>query len=426
MAVRKICKDKGCRASPRCEHPWWFDVMCGGKRWRMRVDDFAIARGATEPVTVKQTAEKLWEPTFLAEIIAGRDPRVPPGTQHVAEHLTVADFLDRYYVSYVEAEGLRSKATIKGRLNAVKTVLGNEPVTSLERPHVIQRFKAAYRPGHEIATVNRALSTLRAAINWGRFQDPPLLAGSPFHRFGVTIRTKEETKRDRRVGADEEKRLLDAALVMNVAEHRWVGSSMHDRIIGALETCARQGEMLRIQNRHVDWDRHQIAIPGAHAKDGENRRIPFDPHGRLAPVLKRRATLGPTAYVFGTDAGEFQKSIKTAWEALLLVANGHETKRVKPGRWVERDRARLRQIDLHWHDLRHEGACRLLADGVDIRTIQLVLGHADIKQTQRYLNITDEELRQAMTGVWERRRQLRLSTRSSTSSESAESRAVNQ
>ena len=32
-----------------------------------------------------------------------------------------------------------------------------------------------------------------------------------------------------------------------------------------------------------------------------------------------------------------------------------------------------------------------------------MLGHADIKQTPRYLNITDEELRKAMTGVWERR-----------------------
>jgi site-specific recombinase XerD len=34
---------------------------------------------------------------------------------------------------------------------------------------------------------------------------------------------------------------------------------------------------------------------------------------------------------------------------------------------------------------------RALSDGVDIRTIQLMLGHSDIKQTQRYLNITDEE-----------------------------------
>ena len=74
MAVRKICKPKGCRGSPRCEHPWWFDVMYDGKRWRMRVDEFALVRGATEPVTSKQTAERVWEPKFLAEIVAGRDP----------------------------------------------------------------------------------------------------------------------------------------------------------------------------------------------------------------------------------------------------------------------------------------------------------------------------------------------------------------
>jgi hypothetical protein len=37
-------------------------------------------------------------------------------------------------------------------------------------------------------------------------------------------------------------------------------------------------------------------------------------------------------------------------------------------------------------------ACRLHADGVDIRIIQPMLGHASIQQTQRYLNVTDEEL----------------------------------
>lgn len=411
MAVRKICRQKGCRASPRCEHPWYFDVMHNRTRWRMPVDEFAIARGATEPITSKDWASKVWEPRFLAEIIAGRDPRIPPHVPKVAVGVTIAVFLDRYYDEYIEAEGLRDAPTIKSRLKAIKAAIGDLPVTALEKPADILRFKAAYRKGREVATVNRALSTLRAAINWGRFQDPPYLATTPFHRFGVTIKAKEETKRDRRIGLQEERSLLAACSHMGGADHKYVGPAMHDRIIGALETCCRRGEMLRIQNRHVDWERHQIAIPGRHAKDGENRRIPFDPHGRLAPILKRRATLGPTAYVFGSPAGAYVASFKTAWESLLLLANGHETKRAKPGARV--DRATLRQIDLHWHDIRHEGACRLLSDGVDIRTIQLMLGHADIKQTQRYLNITDEELRKAMTGVWERRRQLKAVGQSS-------------
>jgi integrase len=405
MAVRKICRQKGCRASPRCHHPWWFDVMHAGKRWRMRVDEFAIARGATEPITSKQTAERVWEPKFLGEIMSGRDPHVPPTPSAPVGELTVKEFLDRYFTNYVEAEGLKSTKTIGGHLKALKASLGELPVVALEKPGEIVRFKATYRQGHEVATVNRVLGALRAAINWGRFQDPPLLSTTPFHRFGVSIKAREETKRDRRIHRDEEQAFLAACLAMNSAEHKWVGPAMHDRIIGALETCCRQGEMLRIQNRHVDWSQHQIVIPGANAKDAENRRIPFDPQGRLAPILKRRAALGTYAFVFGSTDGEFQDSFKTAWESLLLVANGHETKRARPGVRVER--AKLKQIDLHWHDLRHEGACRLLADGVDIRTIQLMLGHSDIKTTQRYLNITDEEVRKALTGVWERRRQLK-------------------
>ena len=48
------------------------------------------------------------------------------------------------------------------------------------------------------------------------------------------------------------------------------------------------------------------------------------------------------------------------------------------------NREQLAEIDLHWHDLRHEAACRSLAKGLDLRAIQLLLGHADLKTTQRY------------------------------------------
>ena len=90
---------------------------------------------------------------------------------------------------------------------------------------------------------------------------------------------------------------------MNTAPHQYVGELLHDRIVGALELCCRRGEMLLIQNKRVNWDTHQIGIPGATAKDKENRRIPFNPNGRLAAILKRRAALGPEAYVFGATHG---------------------------------------------------------------------------------------------------------------------------
>ena len=77
---------------------------------------FRAARGATEPITSKQTAERVWEPKFLGEILAGLDPRVRPKTHQATVGLTVAEFLDRYYTSYVEAEGLRSSGSIQARL----------------------------------------------------------------------------------------------------------------------------------------------------------------------------------------------------------------------------------------------------------------------------------------------------------------------
>jgi site-specific recombinase XerD len=169
---------------------------------------------------------------------------------------------------------------------------------------------------------------------------------------------------------------------------------MRDRVIGALDTGCRLGEMLKIQNRHVIWDTHQISILAAHAKDAESRCIPFEPNGRLAQVLKRRRFLGRDAYVFGGPTGNYQGTIRTAWESLVLLAYGFEPTRTRAHGRVNREQ--LRRVDLHWHDLRHEAACRWLAKGLDLRAIQLLLGHADLKTTQRYLNVTDDELRRSM------------------------------
>ena len=117
-------------------------------------------------------------------------------------------------------------------------------------------------------------------------------------------------------------------------------------------------------------------------------------HEELVGVARRVAGELAPGYVERDRAGAFP------WETLKLLANGLEPKTGEEG--VKWNADQLRRIDLRWHDLRHEGACRLLADGVDIRIIQLMLGHASIQQTQRYLNVTDEELRKGLEVSWGR------------------------
>jgi integrase len=392
--------------------------MWRGKRYRMAVNEFAIPRmepGKQRPIQSMEEARD-WERLFIGEVKAGRDPsRLPMRSPHRAAHIdNIAAFLDAYWERCVKPAGLRSLGTVRSQISVLKQHLGKLPLAALEDADEINRFKtdSDWAEDVEIATVHRVLERLRASINWGLAQTPPLFSRSPFHRFGVRLNKKAEVVRDRRVSRDEEKRLLDTALgVMNTAPHQYVGEMLHDRIIGALELCCRRGEMLLIQNKRINWDTCQIGIPGATAKDKENRRIPFNPSGRLAAILERRAVLGPNAFVFGSIQGEYQPTIQTAWETLKLLANGITPKLGKGKEAAAWNAEQVSQIDLRWHDLRHEGACRLLADGVDIRIIQLMLGHASIQQTQRYLNVTDEELRRGLEVSWKNQgRPLRLAS----------------
>jgi len=51
-----------------------------------------------------------------------------------------------------------------------------------------------------------------------------------------------------RAHRDEEQQLLAAWVTMTSSEHKFAGPSMHDRIIGALETCCR-----RVKSRTVTF-----------------------------------------------------------------------------------------------------------------------------------------------------------------------------
>lgn len=351
MAIRRRCKYRKCQGRRGCLEHLQFDVKHQGTRFRMTVNEFAIPRmetGKQRPVRSMEEARD-WERLFIGEIKAGQDPRRPLKCPvPVGQGLdNVAGFLDAYIERCVKPAGLRSINSVRSRVAVLKQFLGMLPVSALEEPDEINRFKteSEYADEVEIATMHRSLETLRAAMNWGMAQTPPLFNRSPFHRFGVRLSKKAETLRDRRLSRDEEKRLLDAALQkMNVPEHQFVGALLHDRLIGALELCCRRGEMLLIQNKRVNWETCQIGIP---ARDGQGQGEP--PHPVQSPRTRRgdsEATLHPWAG--RVRVRQCQRSLPTehsdAWETLRLLANGIEP---KPGReGAQWNREQLERIDL--------------------------------------------------------------------------------
>jgi hypothetical protein len=87
--------------------------------------------------------------------------------------------------------------------------------------------------------------------------------------------------------------------------------------------------------------------------------------------------------------------MKRAWETCVLKAHGHAPIWQK-GTLAPPSRAALRAIDLHFHDLRHEGASRLLEAGWPIHHVQEMLGHSSLEQTSTYLNVERVGLRASM------------------------------
>ena len=96
------------------------------------------------------------------------------------------------------------------------------------------------------------------------------------------IRRKKEAQRHRRLEPGEEDDLLRSA-----------EPHLQALIVAALETCARQGELLSLHWGNVSTERGEIILPAEHTKDRENRILPIS--SRLRRVLDEARQSGGRA-----------------------------------------------------------------------------------------------------------------------------------
>ena len=141
----------------------------------------------------------------------------------------------------------------------------------------------------------------------------------------------------------------------------------------------RRSEVCRLKVRDIDSPRMLLRVE--QGKGGRDRDVPLSPT-LLAALREYYRWMRPQTYLFpGTkDGWRADRPItpKVIWEAVHLAARaaGIE-KRVSP------------------HTLRHSYATHLLEAGADLRTIQLLLGHADLSHTTVYLHLSRRHLQAA-------------------------------
>ena len=138
-------------------------------------------------------------------------------------------------------------------------------------------------------------------------------------------------------------------------------------------------------------ERRELLVKAENAKDAENRVLPIST--RLAAVLEL-ARLDPNgdelqaeAFVFGDEVGRPVTTFKKAWQVTVLRSGGFQPEWTKC-RLTDACRRRLAEIDLHFHDLRHEAGSRWVESGMTLHHVKELLGHANIKTTDTYLNAT--------------------------------------
>jgi site-specific recombinase XerC len=217
---------------------------------------------------------------------------------------------------------------------------------------------------------------------------------TPFRRGNVTLIAiqREDNMRRRRIDEDEEAKLLDVASPM-----------LRGMMIAALDTGMRRGEMFALRVADVDLSRQLITLRGQTTKSRKTRFVPIAT-ARLKAVFEwlRVDAAGhqkpDDALIFSNEVSEPVGSIRTAWTVAVLKAHRVKVEWMKGKQWRHLAPACLeqfRKIDLHWHDLRHEYASRLVERGVPLAQVRDLLGHASITTTERYDNQKLENLQAA-------------------------------
>ncbi|MDR3506241.1 MAG: tyrosine recombinase [Acidocella sp.] len=247
-------------------------------------------------------------------------------------------------------------------------------VWAADASHVAAYVRGLYEAGLAARTQARKLSTLRQfflfLLREGRRTDNPMAEfASP------------------RLPKALPKYLSEAEVTALFGAARELSGLKGLKAVAGLEilyaTGLRVSELLALKGEALSTDAQMLLIKG---KGGRERMVPLSAPAKDAAAALREATAEKKPvprYLFsGRDPRE---PMTRQGFALLLkqvaVKAGLDPERLSP------------------HVLRHSFASHLLAHGADLRSLQKLLGHADISTTEIYTHVLAERLQKLVNAL---------------------------
>jgi integrase/recombinase XerD len=243
---------------------------------------------------------------------------------------------------------------------------------AVTRDELVDFLAGLYRQKLESRTVARQLATLRNFFRFAQVQelipeDPSINLDSPKIRRHLPgyLRLEEVEKLLEQPDAKTPTGLRDKAMLevlystgLRVSELTGLGVSDLDSKVGCVR-CIGKGDKERI----VPVGKKALGVVDKYLREGR-------------PELLAQAKTAGSRALFVNRRGVALSRVGV-WK--ILSAYGR--------------RAGLR-VALTPHMLRHSFATHLLERGADLRSVQLMLGHADISTTQIYTHVVEERLKQ--------------------------------
>jgi integrase len=274
--------------------------------------------------------------------------------------------LDEFSTKYMSWAWTTKPASAKAdelRIEKIKTFLVPHNVVYLSdvTPYHVEQLKADLKAkGRSPATINRYLQLLRGmfyrATYWEMYDKPNPLKKVRFYR--------EEPSR-RLLTQDEVKKIINASRLLAEKPRSPLQRVFADMICLAVNTGLRKSEVIRLRWADVRGD--EITVKG---KGERTRTVPLNDEAQR--IIKRQPYRD--AYVFGAPPMDLTSTFRRTVEAIRKTTG----------------------IDWHFHLLRHYFVSTLLAQGVDIVTIAVIVGHSRITTSLIYGHSTKERQKEAV------------------------------